>query len=121
MWDFDEIKKTALSEVTHTMPQRTPLERIALAVEHNVPRWLLDGYAALVQQDQPLTRREVDALGHETVYQLLQLREQSYRERGRYSDRNFEGVEHGIVRELYERFTDIGYDGSIDQVPGRIR
>ncbi|KAF7968239.1 hypothetical protein HWV62_31571 [Athelia sp. TMB] len=121
MWEFDDIKERAIVESTKEMSQKTPLERIALAVKYNVPRWLLDAYTALVQQDNPLTRNEVDALGHETVYQLLQLREQSYREVSRYGNRygsrNFQGVEGKIVRALYERFTDIGYRESIDTIP----
>ncbi|KZP09949.1 hypothetical protein FIBSPDRAFT_938248 [Athelia psychrophila] len=123
MWDFVDVRTRALREVSATLESKTPLDRIALAKEYKVPRWLLDAYIALVEQSEPLEKKEIDALGLETVYRLLQIREDTWRNskgtKGKVL-REFHGLEDRIVDNFYEQLKDAGYSGSRDEVPQQI-
>ncbi|KZP09952.1 hypothetical protein FIBSPDRAFT_838962 [Athelia psychrophila] len=123
MWDFVGIQRRALREVSATLESKTPLELIALANEYKVPRWLLDAYSALVKQREVLGQQEIDALGLETAFRLLQIREGTYRCAARASygnGRNFSGLENTIVHVFYQQLKDAGFCGSEDEVPEEI-
>lgn len=121
MWDFVDIKKKALIEVSATLHDMMPLDRILLAKEYKVPRWLFEAYFALVERNEPITQKEVDALGFDVVYRLLQIREESWRNsKGTRSGsvrRSFGGLDQRVVHDFYKELRDVEYSGLITDIP----
>lgn len=52
-----------------------PIEKILLAKKYGVSSWLLDGYAQLISQQEPLQTETLDSLDWKTKALLLSLRD----------------------------------------------
>jgi len=58
MWSFQEIRAKAITQLSELITQKSVLERISLAREYRVAKWLRDAYLELVQE-RPLKFEEL--------------------------------------------------------------
>jgi hypothetical protein len=71
----DKIRARAIREIESIQARVDPIERIVLAVRHNVPQWLSGAYQELCQRQDSLTEAEGEKLGLSTVIKLMRARE----------------------------------------------
>jgi len=58
LWLFQEIREKSITHLSELIKEKTVMERIALAREYRVAKWLRDAYLELVQQN-PLNLEEL--------------------------------------------------------------
>lgn len=71
----DKIRKRAIREIEEGHSKLDPVERVVLAVTHNIPQWLVPAYQELCQRQETLTEEEGEKLGLSTVIKLMRARE----------------------------------------------
>ena len=71
----DKIRARAIREIEAIQSRVEPVERIVLAVRHNVPQWLTGAYQELCQRQDSLSEAEGEKLGLSTVIKLMRARE----------------------------------------------
>jgi len=71
----DQIRGRAIREIEKGHSKPDPVERVVLAVKHNIPQWLVSAYQELCQRQNPLTEEEGEKLGLPTVIKLMKARE----------------------------------------------
>lgn len=114
MWEFDDIRCKAIMELSQS--HGSILDKIALAFEYKVAKWLMEGYVELVKQENHLSdsETEVKVLGYAGIVRLFQLREESYRVgmgmgSGSRKWRYFGGLEKKIETQFREELRDAFY------------
>lgn len=123
MWDFAQVRSQAITQLSATIQSKTPLERVSLAKEYKVPKWLFDAYFALVKQDAPLGQQEVDALGLDAAFRIVQIRKVSWRNANVYeysTHREFSETKNKIEHDFCNELRDVGYCVSEDEIPQSI-
>jgi len=71
----DKTRARSIRELEAIQSQVDPIERIVLAVQHNIPQWLSGAYQELCQRHNPLSEEEGERLGLPTVIKLMKARE----------------------------------------------
>ena len=71
----DKIRARSIRELEAIQSRMNPIDRIVLAVRHNVPQWLSGAYRELCQRQDSLSEEEGDRLGLSTVIKLMRARE----------------------------------------------
>jgi hypothetical protein len=71
----DKIRARSIRELESIQSRVDPIERIVLAVRHNVPQWLNGAYQELCQRQDSLSEEEGEKLGLPTVIKLMRARE----------------------------------------------
>ena len=71
----DKIRARSIRELEAIQSRVDPIERIVLAVRHNIPQWLSGAYQELCQRQDPLSEEEGERLGLSTVIKLMRARE----------------------------------------------
>jgi hypothetical protein len=71
----DKIRNRAIREIEEGHAKLDPVERVVLAVRHNIPHWLVPAYQELCQRQDTLTEEEGEKLGLSTVIKLMRARE----------------------------------------------
>lgn len=72
-WLFDDIRSLAIRELAKNDIE--PVQKVAIALQNDVPEWLHPSYMALCERPNPLTVEEARKLGVEVVAQLACARE----------------------------------------------
>ncbi|KAF8959962.1 hypothetical protein BDZ97DRAFT_1367307 [Flammula alnicola] len=106
-WSFDEVKSLAIRELEKKeMPD---VQRIKLYHENNVDRnFLIPGYAALCEREEPLSLSEGMDLGMETTLMIARGREEARSSRLASGARSpqtptIHGADlHEVIRELFQ-------------------
>lgn len=135
MWRFEELRQEAMNELAQMVIGS--VEKVALAREYRVEKWLVDGYTELIKRDTGLSSEEKERLGYETTIRIYEKREYTFRrglEQPRYhsklcapdprtgwnscscathASRVFDNLE-AETRELFrEELADVKYDGDV--------
>ena len=71
----DKIRSRSIREIEAIQSRVDPVERVVLAVRHNIPQWLSGAYQELCQRQDTLTEAEGEKLGLSTVIKLMRARE----------------------------------------------
>jgi len=71
----DKIRARSIRELEAIQSRVDPIERIVLAVRHNIPQWLSGAYQELCQRQDSLSEEEGERLGLPTVIKLMRARE----------------------------------------------
>jgi len=71
----DKIRARSIRELEAIQSRVDPIERIVLAVRHNIPQWLSGAYQELCQRQDSLSEEEGERLGLSTVIKLMRARE----------------------------------------------
>ncbi|KZT05002.1 uncharacterized protein LAESUDRAFT_813862 [Laetiporus sulphureus 93-53] len=79
---FDKIRDRAIREISAHVPALDPVQRISLAVKHDIPEWLMTAYVELCTRPIPLSKKEVEELGPTTAARLARAREDLMGTRG---------------------------------------
>jgi len=74
-FDMQRVRSRAIMEIDTFYPAIDPVDKVVLAVKHNVPKWLPLAYAALCQRADPIEIEEGQKLGLETTVLLAKARE----------------------------------------------
>jgi hypothetical protein len=77
LWRFGELREEALDELAQM--EIDPIDKVILARDYRVEKWLVEGYTELVKRDAGLSAEERKRLGYETAFQLYERREESFR------------------------------------------
>jgi len=77
LWGFRELRQRALDALVQ-MPIH-PADKVVLAREYDVERWLVDGYMELVKRDTGLSSEEKKKLGYESSLRVYEKREDTFR------------------------------------------
>ena len=113
MWGFQEIRNEAIKTLSDISKIDT-VERVLLGREHNIPKWIIDGYSKLIQREQKLSRAEASALGFETAWLLTDIRESTFVKMGkRWHGRRLDTIETDICITFRSELEDAGY--SVDE------
>lgn len=71
----DKLRERSIRELEAIQPRLDPVERIVLAVRHNIPHWRSGAYQELCQRRDPLLEVEGERLGVSMVVKLMRARE----------------------------------------------
>lgn len=71
----DKIRARSIRELEAIQSRVDPIERIVLAVRHNIPQWLSGAYQELCQRQDSISEEEGERLGLSTVIKLMRARE----------------------------------------------
>lgn len=71
----DKIRARSIRELESIQSRVDPVERVVLAVRHNVPQWLSGAYQELCQRQDSPSLAEGERLGLPTVIKLMRARE----------------------------------------------
>ncbi|RDB16607.1 hypothetical protein Hypma_002794 [Hypsizygus marmoreus] len=74
MWNFRSIREHAITRLSNL--DMDPIEKVTLAKEYKVPKWLLTGYHDIVKRTAPITPDEATRLGLGTTVYLFHIREE---------------------------------------------
>lgn len=72
-WLFDDIRSLAIRELANFEVE--PVQKVAIALQNDIPEWLHPCYMALCERHNPLSVEEARRLGVEVVAQLARARE----------------------------------------------
>ncbi|KAF8525981.1 hypothetical protein BU17DRAFT_62522 [Hysterangium stoloniferum] len=72
-WLFDDIRSLAIAELADLKIE--PVQKVAIAIQCDIPEWLHSSYMALCDRPNPLTIEEARRLGLEVATQLACARE----------------------------------------------
>jgi len=72
-WLFDDIRSLAIRELANFDIE--PVQKVAIALQTDIPEWLHPSYVALCERHNPLSVEEARRLGVEVVAQLARARE----------------------------------------------
>ncbi|KIL60494.1 hypothetical protein M378DRAFT_919052 [Amanita muscaria Koide BX008] len=72
-WGFESLKAKAINKVAE---RASPIEKVVLGQQHDIPELLLPGYAALCQSSIPLSREEGARLGLDAVLNIYRVRQE---------------------------------------------
>jgi len=75
MWDFFEVRKLAIEELSKLV--MSPITKILLARRYNIQKWLFAGYEELAKRTEPVSVGEAEQLGWDTAIMIFQVREES--------------------------------------------
>lgn len=78
---FDKIRDRAIREIAGHTPQLNPVERLSLALKHDIPQWIKPACVDLCVRPESLTEGEAEELGLCTVVRLARAREEYLRQR----------------------------------------
>jgi len=87
----DKIRARSIRELEAIQSRVDPIERVVLAVRHNIPHWLSGAYQELCQRQDSLSEDEGERLGLSTVIKLMRAREILLIESGMRDPRFFTG------------------------------
>ncbi|OJA21546.1 hypothetical protein AZE42_03252 [Rhizopogon vesiculosus] len=74
MWGFNCIHEFAIKQLEPMLAER-PLDKVALAQDYGVTRWLLPGLLELATRAEPVGSEDVQRLGLDTALKLADVRE----------------------------------------------
>ncbi|KZP26170.1 hypothetical protein FIBSPDRAFT_732744 [Athelia psychrophila] len=77
LWEFSELRREAISNLDGMKVEHA--DKVTIARAYRVERWLIEGYTALIKQDTPFTASQKAILGAETIIQLYERREETFR------------------------------------------
>jgi hypothetical protein len=77
MWEFADVRKRAIESMSEL--DLDPADKILFGKKYRVTPWLEQGYRALIQKQESITKEELErqgrALGWETVARILRIRD----------------------------------------------
>lgn len=74
--EFEAIRKRAIQEINDADKNiLSPIDKIVLAAQHNVPEWLAPAYGDLCRRDEPLEEAEAVKIGYRKTVLLARARE----------------------------------------------
>ncbi|CCM04331.1 uncharacterized protein FIBRA_06502 [Fibroporia radiculosa] len=76
---FDKIRQRAIEALTSQDPPLDPVERIILAIKHNVMQMLMPSYIELCVRETPLSDHEGERLGLFVAIRIARAREEVFR------------------------------------------
>jgi len=130
LWGFRELKQRALDALAQ-MPIH-PADKVVLAREYDVERWLVDGYMELVKRDTGLSSEEKKKLGYESSLRVYEKREDTFRrglqfQQSQYlsgytivnGSRVFDNLEAEIRGLFWQELPHVWYDEVPDAPPTR--
>lgn len=74
LWDMPVVAKVAIEKLS-AMDLKA-VEKIRLGKEHGVPKWLKEGYIALVDDLSIVSQKEMETLSWQTAFRVLWARDQ---------------------------------------------
>ncbi|KAF6747564.1 hypothetical protein DFP72DRAFT_919647 [Ephemerocybe angulata] len=74
LWDMPAVAKVAIEKLS--IMDLKPVEKIKLGKEHGVPKWLKEGYIALVDDLSIVSQKEMETLSWQTAFRVLWARDQ---------------------------------------------
>ncbi|KIJ66004.1 hypothetical protein HYDPIDRAFT_110124 [Hydnomerulius pinastri MD-312] len=75
MWEFNEVHKIAINKVPYKSVDKSAVEKVALAFQHDIKLWLLPGLNELAQRREPLCIADAKLLGLEVTLKVAAVRE----------------------------------------------
>ncbi|KDQ53631.1 hypothetical protein JAAARDRAFT_104342, partial [Jaapia argillacea MUCL 33604] len=66
-WSFTTIRSLAIREL---FPLASPIDKIVLGHQYDIPEWLLDAYIAVCERPEALTKKEGERLGLDEVIKI---------------------------------------------------
>jgi len=100
-WEMSAVYQLALKRVSD-LKDVDPVEKAAVALTYNIQEWIKSTINDIARRDEPLSRREVDILGIDTVLKIARVRE-SIAPRGTIGKRNAARLDFGsVITEVFE-------------------
>ncbi|VDB95553.1 unnamed protein product [Peniophora sp. CBMAI 1063] len=78
-WNLAGLRDKAVQQSDTQVQLKTPIEKILLARQYDVGKWLNEAYIALSSREEPLSVQEVEKVGWETTAKLMMVREKRWR------------------------------------------
>jgi len=92
-----------------------PIDKVILARDYRLEKWLVEGYTELVKRDAGLSAEERKRLGYETAFQLYERREESFRRGLSYhgGTRVFDTLDASVRDAFKLELADVRFDGDV--------
>lgn len=75
MWTLDELKTKAVQQCNNLLQGTPAVNKITLGRRYKVADWMIDGYEALCRRREGLNATERAALGDDSAWKIVALRE----------------------------------------------
>jgi len=75
MWEFDDVHKNSVKKVPYHLVKKSPVEKVALAFQHDIKGWLVPGLDELAKRPEPIGIKDVDLLGLDVALKVAAVRE----------------------------------------------
>jgi len=75
MWEFDDVHKSSVKMVAYHSVKKSPVEKVALAFQHDIKGWLVPGLDELAKRPEPIGIKDVDLLGLDVAMKVAAVRE----------------------------------------------
>ncbi|KIM62352.1 hypothetical protein SCLCIDRAFT_25084 [Scleroderma citrinum Foug A] len=75
MWQFQQVRTLALQKLPYKSVRKTAAEKVALAFQYDIEKWLLPGLNELARRQQPISVEDVQLLGLEVALKVAAVRE----------------------------------------------
>ncbi|KAN0081368.1 hypothetical protein V8E55_008992 [Tylopilus felleus] len=75
MWGCDAMHKHAIKKMPYNQIDKTLIEKVKLAVQYDMPHWVLSGVNELAQRKEPLGMDDFACLGPELTLKVAAVRE----------------------------------------------
>lgn len=117
-WAVPEIRETAIQRLS--MFKIEPVDKVILATEYKVAKWLLEGYTELVLRSTTLSDQDEKRLGFKAASKLYRIREKRLRDFvdahvSAYTPLNPPGAENAVIPIIRKDFKkDLTKAGSMD-------
>jgi len=72
MWSFDNLRGIAIKHLAKLRLE--PVQKIALAMDYHLPKWLVPALNRLAQREQPLGRDDLQRLGADVALKIAEVR-----------------------------------------------
>lgn len=78
-WDLISLRDKAVQQSDTQVQLKTPIEKILLARQYGVGKWLNEAYVTLASREENMTFEEIGQVGWETFGMLMIVRERKWR------------------------------------------
>jgi len=119
MWDFPEVRKLAIEELSNVA--MNPVTKVLLARQYTLRQWLFAGYEELARRKETISFSEAEQLGWDTAIRIMHIREQTFCKRrlGRCAEsirtafaEELVDTEKGVVMDIHGEGTTRRTDDS---------
>lgn len=75
MWEMEDLHSLALRNLKYPTGWKSAVEKLALALEHEITDWIVPGVNELARRQEPISVEDTQILGLETALKVAAVRE----------------------------------------------
>ncbi|KAI5988166.1 hypothetical protein EDD15DRAFT_2199112 [Pisolithus albus] len=108
MWQMEEIRRAALNNLKYSAVQKGAVEKLALALKHDIKDWIILGVEELARRPEPISVEDTEVLGLEVALKVAAVRESLVSESLRLTASGRNAFAPAIIR-IFSLSDDMGW------------